>query len=83
MKNNAIIIAICAVAGVIVATVLGTSISHIGTTEIHQPPVIKDTTVVHKPEFEQFQERIMDRLDDIKDAQKVMQEDIKAIRNGN
>ncbi len=76
------LIAICAVAGVIVATVLGASISHIGTTEIHQP-VIKDTNVVHKPEFDQFQQRVIDRLDDIKDVQHVMQEDIKAIKNGN
>lgn len=81
MKNNAILIAICAVAGVIVATVLGTSISHISSTEIHQP-VIKDTNIVHRPEFQQFQERIIDRLDDIKDVQKIMQEDIKSIKNG-
>ena len=82
MKNNPILIAICAVAGVVVATVLGTSISHIGTTEIHQP-VVQDTNVVHKPEFDQFQQRVIDRLDDIKDVQHVMQEDIKAIKNGN
>ncbi len=80
MKNNATLIAICAVAGVIIAAVMGTSIGHISSLDIHQP---QDQNVVHKPEFQQFQERIIDRLEDIKTVQQVIQEDIKAIRNGN
>jgi len=80
LKNNATIIAVLTIAGCIIVAVLGTSISHIGSTDIHYP---EDKNVIHKPEFDQFQQRIIDRLDDIKDVQHVMQEDIKAIRNGN
>ena len=80
MKNNAILITVCSIAGVIVAAVMGTSIGHISSTDIHYP---EDKNVVHKPEFDQFQQRVIDRLDDIKKVQHVMQEDIKAIRNGN
>ncbi len=67
------------VAGCILVAVLGASIGHIGSSDIHQP---EDKNVVHKPEFDQFQQRVIDRLDDIKDVQHVMQEDIKAIKNG-
>jgi len=80
LKNNAILITICTVAGVIVAAVMGTSIGHISSLDIHQP---QDKNVVHKPEYVEFQKRVIDRLDDIKDVQKVMQEDIKTIKNGN
>ncbi len=80
MKNNAILIAICAVAGVIIAAVMGTSIGHISSLDIHQP---QDKNVVHKPEYVEFQQRVIDRLDDIKTVQHAMQEDIRSIRNGN
>lgn len=80
LKNGAIIITILTIAGCIVVAVLGTSISHIGSTDIHY---LKDKDVVHKPEFDQFQQRVIDRLDDIKTVQQVIQEDIKAIRNSN
>ncbi len=80
MKNNAITITMLTVAGCIMVAVLGTSISHIGSTDIHYP---EDKNVIHKPEFDQFQQRVIDRLDDIKDIQHVMQEDIKSIKNSN
>lgn len=80
MKNNAILITICTVAGVVVAAVMGTSIGHISSLDIHQPI---DKSVVRKPEFDQFQKRVIDRLDDIRHVQNIIQEDIKAIRNDN
>ena len=81
MKNNTILTTVAVIGGCIIVAVMGVSMTHVGTPDIHQP-VIKDDSVVRKPEFEQFQQRVIDGLDDIKDAQKIMQEDIKHIRNG-
>jgi len=67
------------IAGCVIVATLGASIGHIGSSDIHQP---QDKNVVRKPEFNQFQQRIIDRLDDIKDVQQVMQQDIKDIKNG-
>lgn len=80
LKNNTVLTTICIIAGCIVVAVMGASINHVGSTDIHY---LEDKNVVHKPEFQQFQERIIDRLEDIKTVQQVIQEDIKAIRNGN
>ncbi len=72
-------IAILTIAGCIMVAVLGASIGHIGSLDIHQPQA---KNVVRKPEFDQFQQRVIDRLDDIKDVQQVMQQDIKDIKDG-
>lgn len=80
MKNNVILTTICAIAGCIIVAVMGTAVAHVGSMDIHQP---QNKNIVRQPEFQQFQERVIDRLDDIKLVQQVMQEDIKAIRNGN
>ena len=80
LKNNTLLITLCAVAGSILVAIMGVSITHIGSTDIHYP---KDVDVVHVPEFQQFQQRIIDRLDDIKFAQQIMQEDIKTLMKQN
>jgi len=78
LKNNAIVITILTIAGCIIAAIMGTSIGHISSLDIHRP---QDKNVVHKPEFDQFQQRVIDRLDDIKDVQQTIQQDIRDIKN--
>jgi hypothetical protein len=70
---------ICGVAGAVLVAVISVSVAHVGNGDIHP----KEDRVVHKAEFDQFQQRVIDRLDDIKQVQHVIQEDIKAIKNGN
>lgn len=80
MKNNTILTTICIIAGCIIVAVMGVSINHVGNIDIHQ---LKDINVVHQPEFDQFQQRVIDRLDEIKVVQQIIQRDIKDIKNRN
>lgn len=75
-NKTAIVAAIIGIAGLILVTAISLALAHSTDSSIH--PERKN--VITKPEFDQFQERIFDGINDLKKSQRQLGEDIRDIQ---
>ncbi len=74
-NKTAIIVSIIGIAGVIVGVAVSLSMAHVSNFAIHTE---KDN-IVTKSEFNQFQQRILDGIDNIQTTQQELRQDIKDV----
>ena len=77
-NKTPIVAAILGVAGLILVTVLSISLAHTADNSVH--PEKKE--LVTKPEFNQFQERVMDGITDLKGSQRRLQDSLDELHRG-